>query len=55
MTPTTPGVYRLRLPSGEVVRRKCLSMNGCTFAVVPGRLWIFSALVPLDLVEGEWL
>ena len=68
MTPTTTGIYSLRLPSGRVVRRKCIGMNGALYVVMPceppGWLiwplgWLFSlalaALVPLDLVEGEWI
>jgi hypothetical protein len=56
MTPTTTGVYRLRLPSGRVVQRRIKRMNGDLWMIEPGGfLWFFAALVPLDLVEGEWV
>ncbi len=56
MTPTTTGIYTLRLPSGRVVRRRVKSMNGALWAIEPcGFLWIFSALVPLEMVEGTWI
>lgn len=56
MKPVTSGIYRLRLPSGRVVSRKCLSINGALMVVMPcGFLGIFSSLVPLDMVEGRWL
>ena len=56
MTPTAPGVYRLRLPSGNVVRRRVVEHNGEVFMVLSGGPWgLFSALVPMDLVVGEWL
>lgn len=56
MTPTTTGVYRLRLPSGQVVRRRVREMNGDLWMVEPGGfLGLFSALVPLDLVVGTWV
>lgn len=56
MTPTTTGIYSLRLPSGRVVRRKCIAMNGDLYAVIPGGLFgLLASLVPMDLVEGEWV
>lgn len=64
MTPTTTGIYSLRLPSGRVVRRKCIAMNDALMVVMPcGGPWLFVLLfgwllttaVPLDLVEGEWV
>ena len=56
MTPTTTGVYRLQLPCGRVVRRKVRRMNGDLWMVEPGGfLGLFSALVPMDLVVGEWV
>lgn len=56
MTPTTTGIYSLRLPSGRVVRSRVKSMNGDLYAVIPGGLFgLLASLVPLDLVEGEWV
>jgi hypothetical protein len=54
--PTRTGVYPLMLPDGRVVRRKVKRMNGDLMMVEPGGfLWLFAALVPLDLVEGIWI
>ena len=56
MKPATSGIYRLRPPNGRVVSRKLISMNGALWVVMPcGFLGIFSSLVPLDMVEGEWI
>lgn len=56
MTPTTTGIYSLRLPSGRVVRSRVKSMNGDLYAVIPGGfLGLLASLVPLDLVEGTWI
>ena len=56
MTPTTTGIYSLRLPSGRVVRRRVKSMNDELFAIIPGGIFgLLASLVPLDLVEGEWV
>ena len=54
--PRSPGVYALVESSGRVRWLRVREMNGDLYATLPGGfLWIFSALVPLDLVEGEWL
>ena len=56
MTPTTTGIYSLRLPSGRVVRRRVKEMNDELFAIIPGGIFgLLASLVPLDLVEGEWV
>jgi hypothetical protein len=56
MTPTAPGVYKLRLPSGNVVRRRVREINGELFMVLSGGLWgLFASLVPMDLVVGIWI
>jgi hypothetical protein len=53
MTPTAPGVYRLRLPTGQVVRRRVREINdGELYAVMPGGLLgLFSTLVPVEQLE----
>ena len=57
MTPTAPGIYRLRLPDGQVVRRRVREVNdGELYAVMPGGLLgLFSTLVPVERVAGIWI
>ena len=56
MTPTTTGIYTLRLPNGKVVQRRVKRYGDDLTAIEPrGFLGLFSALVPLDMVEGTWV